>query len=79
MSGEAPQLALNESDNEEEEVQTVQSKWLNDDGCHVMRNSHKGTYSPKRLQIELNMKPGRWATIGSYQPLAWLAVCTTLH
>jgi hypothetical protein len=57
MNGGAPQLALNESDDEEEEVQTVQSNWLDDDGCHVMKNSHKGTYSPKRLLIELNKKP----------------------
>ena len=51
MNGGAPQLALNESDDEEEEVQTDKSKWLDDDGCHVMKNSHKGTYSPKRLLI----------------------------
>jgi hypothetical protein len=32
MNGGAPQLAFNDSDDKEEEVQTVQSKWLNDDG-----------------------------------------------
>jgi hypothetical protein len=42
----------------DDDVQTVQSKWLNDDGKHVMKNSHEGIYSPKGLVIELNKKPG---------------------
>ena len=51
------QLCIDDSDDDEEEVQTVQSKWLNDDGNHEMKNSHKGIYTPKGLQIELNRKP----------------------
>ena len=56
MDGGAPPLAIDDSDDEEEEVQTVQSKWLNDDGNHEMKNNHKGIYTPKGLQIELNRK-----------------------
>ena len=57
MDEGAPPLAIDDSDYEEEEVQSVQSKRLNDDGNHEMKNSHKGIYTPKGLQIELNRKP----------------------
>jgi len=40
---------LQESDDEEEEVRVVQSKWLNDDGKHVLKHEHAGTYTPKGL------------------------------
>ena len=49
---------LQESDDEEEEVRVVQSKWLNDDGKHVLKHEHAGTYTPKGLITELNKKPG---------------------
>ena len=44
------------SDSEDDDVQTLQSKWLNDDGMHEMKTSHDGIYSPKGLETELNRK-----------------------
>lgn len=53
---DAPESMV-DSDDEDDDVQTVQSKWLNDDGMHEMKNSHNGIYSPKGLANELNKKP----------------------
>jgi hypothetical protein len=52
---------LERSDDEDEEVVevvSVRSKWLDDNGKHVLKKEHLGTYSPKGLVTELNKKKG---------------------
>lgn len=52
---------LEGSDDEDEEVVevvSVRSKWLDDNGNHVLKKEHLGTYSPKGLVTELNRKSG---------------------
>jgi hypothetical protein len=46
------------SDSEDDDVQTLQSKWLNDDNTciHEMKTNHDGVYSPKGLETKLNRK-----------------------
>ena len=58
IDDDVPELEEEEEEEEEEEVQTVLSKWLNDNGMHELLHEFAGTYSPKGLVTKLKTKPG---------------------